>query len=203
MDALSLTPTASLADHKLVLAARAHAPEALDSLIARHYPPIVRYLTRLSGDADLAGDLAQDTFLHAVSALGQLSDTSDFTPWLYSIARNRWYSLLRWRRLRRGVSLEWLAQHARADAGHAEQRGIEEQDERELVQQVFDGLGCASREALYLRHEAGCSAPQIAAILGISTYAAEKRLTRAERRFRELYQRMNSVDHVATGQANP
>jgi len=46
-------------------------------------------------DREDARDLAQDVFLKAYQNLAKLEDPSRFSPWLYRIAHNEAYSLLR------------------------------------------------------------------------------------------------------------
>jgi RNA polymerase sigma factor (sigma-70 family) len=48
---------------RLVAQARAGADWALAALVARYQPPVTRYLTRLTGDADIARALAERIFL--------------------------------------------------------------------------------------------------------------------------------------------
>ncbi len=48
---------------RLAAQARAGADWALAALVARYQPPVTRYLTRLTGDADLARTLAEHIFL--------------------------------------------------------------------------------------------------------------------------------------------
>ena len=61
---------------------------AFEALSERHYVPIRRYLTRLSGDAEVAAELTQETFLRGYQALPRLADDSDVQGWLYRIATN-------------------------------------------------------------------------------------------------------------------
>src|SRR5215510_14815541 len=48
---------------RLSLQARSGADWALAALVARYQPPVTRYLTRLTGDADIARALAEHIFL--------------------------------------------------------------------------------------------------------------------------------------------
>src|SRR5919204_1383558 len=67
---------------------RSQGHRAVDVLVDRHYARIRRYLVRLVGDAELAEDLAQDTFLRAYLALPRLADGSNVSAWLFAIATN-------------------------------------------------------------------------------------------------------------------
>jgi RNA polymerase sigma-70 factor (ECF subfamily) len=59
--------------------------------------------------------------------------------------------------------------------------------ESRRVLNALDGLRPADREVLRLRAWEGLSATQIAAVLGLSPHAAEKRLTRAMKRLKSAY----------------
>ncbi|HEU5314726.1 MAG TPA: sigma factor, partial [Chloroflexota bacterium] len=79
--------------------------DAFDALVAASRARIARYLARLVGDAEVAADLTQDTFLRAYQALPALADDSDVGAWIYRIATNlarqhhRHGQLLCWQRL--------------------------------------------------------------------------------------------------------
>ena len=62
---------------------------SLDELFRRHRARVVAWCYRLTGDRDLAPDLAQDVFVKAYSSLDMFRRDSKFTTWLYVIARNR------------------------------------------------------------------------------------------------------------------
>lgn len=67
-------------------------------LISRWEKRIFNYLLRLVGDREDALDLSQDVFLKAYQNLGKLEDAERFAGWLFRIAHNEAYSLLRRRR---------------------------------------------------------------------------------------------------------
>jgi RNA polymerase sigma-70 factor (ECF subfamily) len=61
----------------------------IDELMRRHQPRVVAWCYRLTGDRDLARDLAQDVFVRAYASLANFRRDSKFSTWLYVIARNR------------------------------------------------------------------------------------------------------------------
>lgn len=63
--------------------------QLLDELFRRHRGRVIAWCYRLTGDRDLAPDLAQDVFIKAYSSLHMFRRDSKFTTWLYVIARNR------------------------------------------------------------------------------------------------------------------
>lgn len=64
-------------------------------LVSRWEKRVFNYLNRLVGNREDALDLSQDVFLKAYQNLKKLEDPGRFAPWLYRIAHNEAYSLLR------------------------------------------------------------------------------------------------------------
>lgn len=85
-------------DHDLIAKARRGCVEPFNLLISRWEKRIFNYLLRLVRNREDALDLAQDVFLKAYQSLGKLEDPSRFGPWLFRIAHNEAFSLLRKRR---------------------------------------------------------------------------------------------------------
>jgi len=180
--------TAATPDQELVAAARAGAASAFALLVERYYAPVLRTLARQTGDPELAADLAQETFEQAWRSLDRLWPAASVAPWLYGIARHRWRSVARRRRLRRFVSLDRLA--AREQVAHPALRAADPTSEvaaRELVQRALAGLRPAEREALLLWRVWGFDCREVAALLAITPAAARQRLARAKARFRAHY----------------
>lgn len=76
-------------DEGLALALQGGDTTALDSLVERHYDPLIGYLYRLlHGDRSLAQDIAQETFLRALRGISRYTHPRPFKPWLYAIATN-------------------------------------------------------------------------------------------------------------------
>lgn len=163
-------------------------PVVFGALVDRHYASLLRYLTRQTGDADLASDLTQATFLAAFRARAQLADEGAFPAWLFGIARNELRMEWRRRRLRRFVSLDWLA--SRAGAPPPVLRApdaVAACHDRDPIQRVLDELSPPLRDALLLHGLCGFSGEEVARILDISPAAARKRIARAEAAFRARY----------------
>ncbi len=158
---------------------------AFDQLVEQYYPPMLRHLTRQTGDAELAADLTQETFLDAWRDLERLADGRPAAPWLYRIARNN--LLPHWRR-RQPVSLDGLA----AEDG-AEPRALRQADptpacdERALIAQVLADLSAPLQEALLLHCQQGLTSEEVGQVLAISGEAARKRIGRAKAQFRHQY----------------
>ena len=86
-------------DRDLILQSRRGKVEAYNLLVSRWEKRVYNYLLRLVRNREDALDLTQDVFLKAYQNLAKLDDPGRFTPWLYRIAHNEAYSMLRKNRL--------------------------------------------------------------------------------------------------------
>jgi RNA polymerase sigma-70 factor (ECF subfamily) len=85
-------------DRDLIAKARRGGVEAYNLLISRWEKRVFNYLLRLVRNREDALDLSQEAFLKAYQNLGKLEDAGRFGPWLYRIAHNEAFSLLRKRK---------------------------------------------------------------------------------------------------------
>src|SRR5258708_34531233 len=79
---------------------------SVQRLVEDHYAALYRYAYRLSGTADTAGDLTQETFCKAQAQLAQLRDPERAKAWLLSILRTAYLHQVRADRNHRQVGLE-------------------------------------------------------------------------------------------------
>jgi RNA polymerase sigma-70 factor, ECF subfamily len=82
----------------LVLRAQSGDRDAFDGLLREIGPALLRYATRVTGDAATAEDVVQETFIAIVRKVEWLQDASLFRPWAYRIASREAFRLLRKRR---------------------------------------------------------------------------------------------------------
>lgn len=177
-------------DHVLVAMARRSIPLAMDVLIDRHYSTVQRFLTRQVQNHDLAQDHTQEVFTTALTHLGQLNDDAAFLPWLYRIARNQCHSSRRdTMRLLPLAVVDWIGavSSSRMTSIAVHGRSIADIDEAAVIQHVLDRLRPEYRELLLLRHLAGFSLDEVAAIVDCSRATTQRRINRAEARFRNQY----------------
>lgn len=180
----NMTPS----DADLVDAAQAGDADAIECLLARHYPWLVNLLAHQVRDAELAKDVAQDAMLAAAHQLGSLRDSAAFKPWLYRIAANQAYSARRRQYRRPVVSLDELVSHFpwRRELAIADPQ-IDRYGDREAVHDILDRLSESDRELLLLRFVAGFTGTDVARIFSISPEAARQRTARAIRRYQQRH----------------
>jgi RNA polymerase sigma factor (sigma-70 family) len=92
-------------DADLIARVLAHEdPHAFGELVRRYQSPVRAFLLRMTrGDAHLADDLAQETFLKAWRKLSTFRGTAKLSTWLFGIAINEIRSAAR---KRKDLSLE-------------------------------------------------------------------------------------------------
>lgn len=77
---------------------------AFDTLLRKHQSEVRRFLLGLTlGDAQLADDLAQETFIKAYTGIGKFRGLSSFSTWLMRIAYNTHYDYRRRHHITDGI----------------------------------------------------------------------------------------------------
>ena len=176
-------------DAWLVEQVRAGDDRAFAALVVRYERKLIRVLTRLVHDEELARDLAQETFWKVYSRLDRFDTTRRFGPWLFRIGVNLGLDQLR----RRDAPLA-----ASIDRPQGEGRGafdLPDPDPRiraELAQEVqfvLEKIPVPYRTILVLRDLEGFSSAEVAAIVGRREATVRWRLAKARDLFREQWER--------------
>ena len=85
-------------DRDLIAKARRGDVEGYNLLVSRWEKRVFNYLLRLLANREDALDVSQDVFLKAYQNLPKLDDADRFAGWLFRIAHNEAFSLLRRKR---------------------------------------------------------------------------------------------------------
>ena len=85
-------------DPDLIAKARRGNVEAYNLLVSRWEKRVFNYLLRLVSNREDALDVSQEVFLKAYQSLPKLDDPARFSGWLFRIAHNEAFSLLRRKR---------------------------------------------------------------------------------------------------------
>ena len=171
----------------LVLRCQTGDETAFAELVARYHARLRLFLRRMLDDEHAADDALQDVWLDVFRGIGKLQDTAAFAAWLYRIARDRAYRILR----RRGVRMTSI--HDSDVPAEARDEAMDE-DERRMVQSSLDHLQHEQREVLLLRFVEEMSYEQIAAAVGCELGTVRSRLHYAKRSLRERMERNRGHD---------
>ena len=151
-----------------------------DALFQKLYPSLFRYLHRLTGDADIADDIAQESF---VRLLKQNLPEDEVRPWLFTVAMN----LVRdnARKIERRQRLLTTAPGL-VSTGPLPDEFVERAERVGSVRVVLDKLSVRDQQLLLMREE-GFKYEEIAHVIGVAPASVGTLIARALRRFAELY----------------
>lgn len=161
---------------------------AFEQLLRRYEPMVYRTCLRYLGNAQDAEETTQDAFLRVFHGASKFSGRSTFKTWLYRIVANACatrYQKIRKRSERQSAYEQHYVENWDPNAAESDQR-----DGHQLEGPVADALERLSdkdREIVSLRHVSDLSVPEIAEVLDLKLSATKMRLSRAEKRFRDIY----------------
>lgn len=155
-----------------------------DAAFDRYYAELHRYLFRLTGDEDVAEEVAQESFLRLLEH--DVAEES-LQSWLFTVATNLVRDRSRTRDRRRRL-LE-----AEDYGPEPPTRPDERTERRERIARVraaLDELKPRDRKILLLREE-GFEYSEIAEMIGVKASSVGTLLARALRRFEEAYRELD------------
>jgi RNA polymerase sigma-70 factor (ECF subfamily) len=171
-------------DSAAIVRVNAGDGDAYRTLVERYSRAIFRLAYRMTGNAQDAEDVVQETFLRAYRHLHRWEGCSSFSTWLYRIAANCSLDLIRSRKRHNEVDLA----ESRPDAHEAPSPGpdrlLASSRIQECVAATLDELSHQERAAFVLRHFEGQSIDAISSALGVSGGAAKHTIFRAVQKLR-------------------
>lgn len=169
-----------------VAAVAADETTELAALYARHSSSVHRFLCDLLGDAALAADATQETFVRAFRRLDVLRASARPAPWLFGVARNVSLELRKARRRARRV---FEAEGARASDAPSPRASPEAellgQEAARVISSALARLDEDRRAALLLRLDHGLAYEEIASLMGWSLAKVKIEIFRAREVLRE------------------
>jgi RNA polymerase sigma-70 factor (ECF subfamily) len=148
--------------------------EAFAVLVDRYQGEYLEYARYMTGSADEAADIIQESFVRAYRSLRSCKDPANFKSWFFRIVTNQCKTHLARRRPAERVSGQHQVLLAPGDAG----RAVEADEVRRLVHVALQQLPVEQREALVMRHLEGLSLAEMAELAGASVPALKMRLLR-------------------------
>jgi RNA polymerase sigma-70 factor (ECF subfamily) len=166
----------------LVARLRAGDPDAFEAVHAAYHARLYNFLARLSRRRDVAEDLLEETWLRLVTRAATLTDDARVGPWLFTVARNLYFS---WRRSR---AVDSTRTSELDPAWPAPERGdspFEAVARAELERKMEAALGrlpVRDREVLLLVGVEGLTPSEAAGVCGLPAVTVRARLHRARER---------------------
>ena len=152
----------------------------LSVLFDRHHAKLYRYYVRMTADPQWSEDLVQEVFFRMLKYRDTYRFESQFSTWMYQIARNAHIDPVRKKKWETPLPEGW---DGPARAGES----LERKQEHELVLRALAKLPPEKREVLVLSRFQGMKYEQIAELLGCEVGAVKVRVFRAVRSLREIF----------------
>lgn len=157
--------------------------EALTALYHRERQPLFAYLLHLTGEAGIAEEVLQDTFVAVWKSAGSFAGRSSTRTWLIGIARRQAHNTLRRRSVPRADIA--AAEHLPGTLPEPEAYALTAATRAEVVT-AMRYLSADHREALVLAFAHDLSYQEMADVLGIPMGTVKSRLNGAKRALKEL-----------------
>ena len=176
--------------------------EDFDELVHRYENELYRYLARYLGDASLAEDVFQNTFLQVHLKRGLYEDGRPVRPWLYSIATHQAVDALRKAGRHPTVSLDQRP----SSSGESESGGLidllvsqgegplaelQGEERKQWVRESVARLPEALRQTLILAYHQDLKYREIADILKIPVGTVKSRLHAALAKLQQMARATN------------
>lgn len=185
-----------LTDEELLLGYRDGGDrDAFDQLVHRYEGELYGYLRHYLGDADMAEDVFQLTFLQVHLKCDQFDSERKVRPWLYTVATNQAIDLQRRNRRHGMVSLDRRRGNSDQDANglsdllDCPQAGPDDEaeraEQREQVRQALDELPEQTRQVVLLVYFQGLKYREAADVLSIPVGTVKSRLHAAIQKLSE------------------
>jgi RNA polymerase sigma-70 factor (ECF subfamily) len=169
----------------LIVRARAGDSQAWGDLYREFAPAIFRFCRRAMPTQEDAEDATMEIFMKLREKLVQYDPGRSFTAWLYRVAANHCWDMLRRRKARHDKDTQDIDDlPLEAPEPNQLEKLIEERTSEE-VRKALDKLGARARMALVMRYYSDMSYDEIADALGVRRPFVGVVLLRARHELRE------------------
>jgi RNA polymerase sigma-70 factor (ECF subfamily) len=190
-------------DEELLLSYRTRSDRpAFEELVRRYEKELYGYLRHYLGDAEMADDVFQQTFLQVHLKCDQFEEGRKVRPWLYTVATNQAIDYQRRNRRHKIISLDRRIQSDTegemgslvelldgADAGPSEEAEAAEQNDQ--LRGAIDELPEQTRQVVMLVYFKGMKYREAAEILDIPVGTVKSRLHAAIQKLGETLSHIN------------
>ena len=195
----STTPHCDVSDESLIAEYRETGDRGFfETLIRRYEREIYSYLRRYIGNAEMAEDAFQGTFLQVHLKCHQFDPARRFRPWLYAIATNQAIDVQRRNKRHRMVSLDRSSTSEKDDRNSSwsekligdspdPHRTASDQENSRWVHESVEALGESMQQVIQLVYYQGLKYREAADVLGIPVGTVKSRLHAAVQRLGLLW----------------
>ncbi len=166
--------------------------QAFAWLVTRYSPPVYRFMKRMLNSIEDAEDLTQETFYEVSRRRESLRHDADILPYLFTIARNKAISLIRWRTVRRCL-VPLTHEHDDTVSGSSASPvdEFQKQQTEQAVNKALASLAPNKRAVLIMRFFENMPYREIAIAMNKPEGTVKSLAFRAERELREKLAGLN------------
>ena len=165
---------------------------AFEELVKRHQELVFSLSFKLTGNRELANDVAQEAFIRAWKAIGKFRGDSTFGTWIYRITVNTAWTLRKKAKKHYFLNIEDTQEPVVIDEKKDPELVAINSDLSLVLRKALNQIPLEQRIIVELKNIEGRSHKEIADYLDISVTAAKVRLHRAHQKLRNILEEIEA-----------
>ena len=159
---------------------------AFEQLVIRHQDLVFSLAYKLTGNREMANDVAQEAFIRAWKAIEKFRGDSTFSTWIYRITVNTAWTLRKKAKKHNTLNIDDTYEPIVIDEKKDPELVAINSDLSSVLINALDKIPIDQRIIVELKNIEGRSHKEIADYLDISVTAAKVRLHRAHQKLRQI-----------------
>ena len=159
-----------------------------DSIYRSYFRDVFLYLRALSANEDIAEEMTQETFVKALKSIDKFDGSKDIRAWLFTIARNTYYTWCRRQKIYAGEEMTEDAAMVQSDFTER----FADEESAFLIHQFLHNMEDPYKEVFHLRVFGELPFEKIGLLFGKSSGWARVTFYRAKKRILEYMEAMEN-----------
>ena len=180
-----------ISNSELVKKSQLGEKAAFEQLVIRHQELVFSLAYKLTGNREMANDVAQESFIRAWKAIEKFRGDSTFSTWIYRITVNTAWTLRKKAKKHNTLNIDDTYEPVVIDEKKDPELVAINSDLSSVLVSALDKLPLEQRIIVELKNIEGRSHKEIADFLDISVTAAKVRLHRAHQKLRLILEEVD------------
>jgi RNA polymerase sigma-70 factor (ECF subfamily) len=180
-----------ISNSELVKKSQLGEKAAFEQLVIRHQDLVFSLAYKLTGNREMANDVAQESFIRAWKAIEKFRGDSTFSTWIYRITVNTAWTLRKKAKKHNTLNIDDTYEPIVIDEKKDPELVAINSDLSSVLVNALDKLPIEQRIIVELKNIEGRSHKEIADYLDISVTAAKVRLHRAHQKLRLILEEVD------------
>lgn len=159
-----------------------------DSIYRSYFRDVFLYLRALSANENIAEEMTQETFVKALKSIDKFDGSKDIRAWLFTIARNTYYTWCRRQKIYAGEEMTEDAAMVQSDFTER----FADEESAFLIHQFLHNMEDPYKEVFHLRVFGELPFEKIGLLFGKSSGWARVTFYRAKKRILEYMEAMEN-----------